>query len=291
MLALKQVKAKRPAWLRTKLTNAANFKQTATLLKKLKLATVCQQAACPNISNCFARGYATFLLLGEVCTRNCLFCQIKKGEPQPPVKAEPERLATAVKRLNLKRVVLTSVTRDDLTDGGASHFAACVQTLRKKFPNLTIELLIPDFRWQPQALNLIFASQPDIIGHNIETVARLYPLARPQANYNVSLAVLEKVAAAGFRGKTGLMLGLGETYQEIVACLNDIYQTGVREVVIGQYLPPTPKHLPVKRYYAPAFFQHLALVAYNIGFNKVVSSPLARSSWGQALPLECNGLA
>lgn len=278
MLALKQQKAKRPAWLKIKVTNTANLKRTDTLLKKLKLTTVCQQAACPNTSYCFAHSHVTFLLLGDVCTRNCLFCQIEKGVPLPPLKTEPKRLVAAVQRLNLKRVVLTSVTRDDLSDGGAGHFAACTQALRKRFPNLIIELLIPDFRKQPQALSLIFAAQPDIIGHNIETVARLYPLARPQANYRFSLSVLEKIVGAGFKGKTGLMLGLGETYQEIINCLKDIYQTGVREVVIGQYLPPTPNHLPVKRYYAPAFFQQLAVVAREIGFSKVVSRPLARSS-------------
>lgn len=279
MLATKQIKSKRPSWLKVKLSGYSGFNYTLNALEKLNLATVCQQSCCPNLGRCFSGRQATFLLLGQVCTRNCSFCQIRKGKPEKIDPKEPEKLVQAVKKLSLKKVVLTSVTRDDLPDGGAQHLANCVRKLKQELKELFVEVLISDFKEKSTALETIFQSQPDVIGHNLETVARLYPLVRPKADYFYSLNVLKQITAAGFSAKTGLMLGLGETYQEVISCLNDAYKTGVAQICLGQYLPPTSQHAPVKRYYSPGFFQHLALLAKQIGFKQVKSGPLVRSSY------------
>lgn len=279
MLTLKPQKAKRPAWLKVKLNNYYSFQQTQAVLKQLNLATVCQHSVCPNLASCFSARKATFLLLGDICTRQCGFCQIKRGVPKKLDPDEPQKLVQAVKTLGLKKVVLTCVTRDDLPDGGAEHLAFCVRHLKKTFPQLFVELLIPDFKLQPDALKIIFQSQPDVIGHNIETVARLYRYVRAKADYNHSLNLLTKISLAGFKAKSSLILGLGETYAETIACLEDIYKTGVQEVSLGQYLPPSSQHAPVKRYFSPAYFRHIAFLAKKIGFSQVKSAPLVRSSY------------
>jgi lipoic acid synthetase len=273
----------KPDWLRVKAPQRERIGAVADLLVDLKLNTVCQEASCPNIGECFAGGTATFLIMGPGCTRACPYCDIdfdKSVRPLDPT--EPERLGEAVQRLGLSHVVITAVNRDDLADGGASQFVACVEAVRQRSPLTTIELLIPDFCGDWQALAAVMAAAPDVLNHNIETVPRLYRRARPQAIYERSLELLQRVQEGWPRTytKSGLMVGLGETDAEVLAVLADLRRHAVDIVTIGQYLSPGPKHLPVDRFVTPeqfgAFRSH---GEQELGFLQVVSSPLTRSSY------------
>ena len=273
----------KPDWLRVKAPQRERIGAVADLLVDLKLNTVCQEASCPNIGECFAGGTATFLIMGPGCTRACPYCDIDFDRSVRALDpSEPERLGEAVSHLGLSHVVITSVNRDDLDDGGASQFVACIQQVRRRSPITTIELLIPDFCGDRQALATVMEAAPDVLNHNIETVPRLYRRARPQGEYGRSLELLERVRTGWPRvyTKSGLMVGLGETDAEVGQVLADLRRHGVDIVTIGQYLSPGPRHLPVERFVTPAQFEAFRrLGEAELGFLQVVSSPLTRSSY------------
>ena len=249
------------------------------LTDELGLHTVCQAAACPNTGECWSRGTATFMLLGDRCTRQCRFCNVAPGRPQPPDPDEPRRVAEAAARLGLGHVVLTSVSRDDLADGGAAQFAATIRAVRARRPAATIEVLVPDFGGSLSALETVAAARPDVFNHNLETVARLTPLVRPKAAYRRSLAVLAWAKRRGLATKSGLMVGLGETCAEVVEAMRDLRRAGCELLTIGQYLQPTPRQLAVVEYIHPALFAWYREVAENLGFRTVFAAPLVRSSY------------
>jgi lipoyl synthase len=272
----------KPHWLRRRLPSGPEYEQVRALIEKGRLHTVCQEAACPNQFECFSNHTATFLIMGDRCTRNCRFCNVESGTAPAPLDSdEPARVAEAVEQLGLRYVVITSVTRDDLPDGGAGHFAATVREVRNRRPDSIIEVLIPDFKGDAAALRTVLDAGPDVLNHNIETVARLYPRVRPQAVYQRSLALLEAVSryTPDIPPKSGLMVGLGETLQEIRQTLSDLKQSGCRFLTIGQYLQPTTDHLPVQRYVTPEEFEQLGDMARDMGFEAVASSPFVRSSY------------
>jgi lipoic acid synthetase len=250
------------------------------LLRRLELNTVCREASCPNISECFRQKQATFLIMGRDCTRSCSFCNVSAKVPSPLDPAEPARVAEAVMTLELQHVVITSPTRDDLPDGGAGHFAATVAAIRRASPKSAIELLVPDFQGSRESLATVLASGPDILGHNIETVPRLYSI-RAGANYQRSLSLLEAAGeiAPSIPAKSGIMLGLGETREEVLSTLEDIHQTGCRYISIGQYLAPSRSHYPVAEYIDPSEFERYREEALAIGFAHVESAPYVRSSY------------
>ena len=273
----------KPEWLRVKAPQFERIGNTANLLSDLKLNTVCQEASCPNIGECFASGTATFLIMGPGCTRACPYCDINFDRSKRDLDpTEPHRLAEAVSRMNLKHVVITSVNRDDLDDGGASQFFQCVSEVRKKSPETTIELLIPDLCGNWQALELVLDSKPNVLNHNIETVKSLYRKVRPQGNYQRTLDLLKRTREyfPSVYTKSGFMLGLGESDHEVLNLLSDLKNHFVDIVTIGQYLSPGPKHLPVQRFVSPSKFNFFKLFGEdNLGFMQVVSSPLTRSSY------------
>ena len=275
--------ATKPEWLRVKAPQFERIGNTANLLSDLKLNTVCQEASCPNIGECFASGTATFLIMGPGCTRACPYCDINFDRSKRDLDpTEPHRLAEAVSRMNLKHVVITSVNRDDLDDGGASQFFQCVSEVRKKSPETTIELLIPDLCGNWQALELVLDSKPNVLNHNIETVKGLYRKVRPQGNYQRTLDLLKRTREyfPSVYTKSGFMLGLGESDAEVLNLLSDLKNHSVDIVTIGQYLSPGPKHLPVQRFVSPSKFNFFKLFGEdNLGFMQVVSSPLTRSSY------------
>ena len=275
--------ATKPEWLRVKAPQFERIGNTANLLGDLKLNTVCQEASCPNIGECFASGTATFLIMGPGCTRACPYCDINFDRSKRDLDpTEPHRLAEAVSRMNLKHVVITSVNRDDLDDGGASQFFQCVSEVRKKSPQTTIELLIPDLCGNWQALELVLDSKPNVLNHNIETVKSLYRKVRPQGNYQRTLDLLKRTREyfPSVYTKSGFMLGLGESDHEVLNLLSDLKNHFVDIVTIGQYLSPGPKHLPVQRFVSPSKFNYFKLFGEdNLGFMQVVSSPLTRSSY------------
>ncbi len=273
--------SQKPHWLRRKLPSGPQYEQVRALIRDGRLNTVCQAAACPNQFECFASHTATFLIMGDRCTRNCRFCNISEG-PQAPLDAgEPERVARAAAEMGLRYVVVTSVTRDDLPDGGAAHFAATITALREKIQGVKVEVLIPDLLGNADALATVITAGPDVLNHNVETVPRLYATVRPQADYQRSLTLLKRVAhyPAGIPAKSGLMLGLGETRAEVEATLADIHATGCRILTLGQYLQPTKDHLPVDRYVPPEEFDELGALARELGFAQVASGPFVRSSY------------
>jgi len=249
------------------------------LLDRLHLATVCQSANCPNLGECFNRSTATFMILGTRCTRNCRFCAVERGRPQAIDPDEPERIARAVASLKLNYVVITSVTRDDLADGGAGQFRRTIECVRRHCPQTGIEVLIPDFKGSIHALQSICNARPEILNHNIETVARLYPAVRPEASYFRSLGILEYVARQGMPVKSGLMLGLGETPKEIAQTFRDLRRVGCRCLTLGQYLAPSKHHHPVVRYVSPEEFNQWAAFAHQSGFTQITAGPLVRSSY------------
>jgi lipoic acid synthetase len=251
------------------------------LIEKGRLHTVCQEAKCPNIWECYAHQTATFLIMGSRCTRNCRFCSVTPGPPEPLDPLEPTRVAEAAARMGLKYAVVTSVTRDDLPDGGAAHFAATIRELRRLIPGIQVEVLIPDFQGDDSALLTVLAARPDVLNHNIESVPRLYPQVRPQADYLRSLALLKRAREfdAGIATKSGLMLGLGEEAQEVRRTLQDLRAVDCRILTLGQYLQPSPEHLPVVRYVPPEEFENWRTSALEMGFAEVASGPFVRSSY------------
>ena len=277
---MKSDMSERAPWLIRRIPAGGGMEKVQGLMDGLRLHTVCQSASCPNQGECFHSGTATFLILGGVCTRGCRFCAVPKGPTVPVDSEEPANLAAAVKKLGLKHAVVTSVTRDDLPDGGAEQFAACIREIRAINPGTTVEVLTPDFAGNAEALHVVLAESPEVFNHNVETVPRLYSTVRPQANYRQSLAVLRQAAKAGIkRVKSGLMLGLGETEEEVVAVFQDLLDAGVNCLTVGQYLRPSREHLPVVDYVHPDQFEKLAKEAYRRGFIHVASGPLVRSSY------------
>jgi len=272
---------RRPEWLKTKLPVGDNYLNIKRLLRSSELHTVCEEANCPNIGECFSQRTATFLILGDVCTRGCRFCNVEKGVAQPLDFDEPERVAKAAKEMGLKHIVVTSVTRDDIPDGGASVYAMTISAIRKYNPESTIEVLIPDFKGSDDALNTVIRESPEVINHNIETVPRLYKTVRPGAVYERSLRLLKAVSESSFTitAKAGLMVGLGEQFLEIVKVMKDIRDSGCDILTIGQYLSPTRKHLLVQRYYHPDEFKELKTIGMELGFKYIESGPLVRSSY------------
>lgn len=274
-------KLRKPGWLKVK----ANFNQTYRRVKKLLtesgLHTVCQEANCPNISECFSQKTATFMILGGICTRSCSFCDVEKGIPRKLDPDEPQRLAEMVKELGLKYVVVTSVTRDDLKDGGASLFAASITEIKKTNPRTKVEVLIPDFGGSFEALRIVMESQPQVLNHNLETVERLYPEVRPEANYNRSLEFLYNAKKLNRKivTKSGLMIGLGENWNEIIHAMKDLGKVGCDLLTIGQYLRPQSSCYEVRRYYHPDNFEKLKRLGRSLGFKNIESAPLVRSSY------------
>jgi lipoic acid synthetase len=273
--------ARLPAWARKASPLARGAREVRVLLREKSLHTVCEEARCPNLGECFTRGTATFMLLGDRCTRRCAYCAVSTGRPAPPDAAEPERVAEAAERMGLRYVVLTSVDRDDLADGGAAHFAATVRAVRRALPGAGIEVLTPDFKGDRQALLAVLEAEPEVLNHNIETVPRLFPRLRPQGRYRLSLDVLAaaKAMRPGQATKSGLMVGLGETDEEVGPVLADLRAAGVDIVTIGQYLRPTRDHEPVARYVTPEAFRAFEDEARTIGFPKVYSGVFVRSSF------------
>lgn len=271
----------KPAWLRRKLPTGPEYERIRHLIRDRHLATVCQEAMCPNQFECFARGAATFMLLGERCTRNCRFCAVAHGPLGPPDPEEPRRVAEAVRMLGLRYSVLTSVTRDDLADGGAGHFAAAIRAIRAGTEQTLIEVLIPDFQGDPQALAMVLAAGPEVLNHNLETVRRLYAEVRPQAEYRRSLELLGTVKrmAPAMITKTGIMVGLGETRAELLELFADLRRVDCDILTIGQYLQPTRDHLEVARFVPPEEFEVLREEALALGFRAVAAGPFVRSSY------------
>jgi len=272
----------KPAWIRVKAPGGAVYEETRALMRAEKLTTVCEEAACPNIGECWSQRHATMMILGDICTRACAFCNVATGLPSAVDPTEPTRVAEAVATLALRHVVITSVDRDDLPDGGAAHFAAVITAIRAKTPATTIEILTPDFLRKPAAEAIIATAAPDVFNHNLETVPRLYPEIRPGARYYQSLRLLDSIKRAGNNEiftKSGLMVGLGEEKTEISQVMDDLRTAGVDFLTIGQYLQPTLKHAPVARYLPPAEFEELASMARAKGFLMVSATPLTRSSY------------
>lgn len=272
---------KRPAWLTRPAPDEQVLGRMKALLEQGRLHTVCESADCPNIGQCFAEKTCTFMILGNTCTRNCRFCAVQHGRPDDIDAGEPGAVAATAKHLGLRHVVITSVTRDDLCDGGATHFAATIRAVRAELPQATVEVLIPDFRGSMAALQTVLAAGPDVINHNTETVPRLYPVVRPQANYHQSLRLIERVrqSGSGVVTKSGLMLGLGEKETEVIQVMADLHGAGCQMLTLGQYLSPSPRHLPVAAYVHPDTFRRLADRAYQLGFSTVTAGPLVRSSF------------
>ncbi len=270
---------RRPPWLKVELTGKGESKKVRQLLKRHELHTVCESARCPNMGECWSRRTATFMILGDVCTRHCAFCAIQHGQPALVDREEPLRVAQAVRQLGLSYAVVTSVTRDDLPDGGAQQFAATIRAIRRLNPMTKVEVLIPDFAGSSAALEVVIEAKPDVLNHNIETVSALYPRVRPQAIYQRSLQLLQRAADAGLLTKSGFMLGLGETLEEVQQTLRDLLMAGCQMVTIGQYLPPSRGHFPVARFVPPEEFHALRETALQMGFLHVEAAPLVRSSY------------
>jgi len=276
---------RKPDWLRMKRQGGADYNDVKRLLRTSSLNTVCESANCPNRGECFNSRTATFMLLGDICTRHCTFCNIPGGKVAPVDQEEPRRVAEAVRELALKFAVVTSVNRDDLPDGGAAHFAATIRHIRRRNPDCGVEVLIPDFLGDPLALETVLTAAPEVMNHNLETVPRLYRALRPQADYRRSLQLLRRsrqwadANPAGIRVKTGIMVGVGETRQEVVDLLKDAADCGIRIMTIGQYLQPTLRHHPVLRYVEPAEFDELAEIGRELGIAWIESGPMVRSSY------------
>ena len=272
----------KPDWIRVRLGAGERFHEIKSILRSHRLHTVCEEASCPNIGECFGKGTATFMILGDLCTRRCPFCVVAHGKPLPPDLDEPVNLARTIAALKLRYVVITSVDRDDLRDGGAGHFADCIRAVRELSPATRIEVLVPDFRGRLDlALEVLSAAPPDVMNHNLETVPRLYRQARPGADYNNSLILLNnfKSLFPQLPTKSGLMVGLGESDEEIAAVMRDLRAHGVDMLTIGQYLQPSAHHLPVARYVEPAVFEEYARQAQEMGFMHAACGPLVRSSY------------
>jgi len=271
---------RRPDWIKARAPMGERYEGLRDLMRALDLHTVCEEARCPNIGDCWNRGTATFMILGDVCTRACGFCAVKTGLPaRPPDPEEPRRVADAVARMGLRHAVITSVNRDDQRDGGAGVFAACIRELRARVPGCAVEVLIPDFKGNWAALDVVIEARPDILNHNTETVPRLYREVRPGARFSRSLELLRRAKDAGLLTKSGIMLGLGEEWAEIEETVRAIRASGTEILTIGQYLRPSAAHLPLQRYYSPDEFARLREFALGLGYRHVESGPLVRSSY------------
>jgi lipoic acid synthetase len=279
--------ARKPSWLKVKAPGGPNYVQVKAMMRELGLHTVCEEARCPNVGECWEHKAATFMILGDVCTRNCTYCAVAHGTPSAFDPLEPTRLAQAVSRMQLQHVVITSVDRDDLPNGGAEAFAGCITEIRKLLPETTVEVLIPDFKGSEPALQIVMDARPDILNHNLETAERLYRLARPGGRYDRALQLLANARRMGPNSltKSGIILGMGEEWDELLTCMKDLRRSDVNILTLGQYLRPSGSHMPVARYYTPAEFDELREVGLSFGFSHVQSSPLTRSSyhaWEQA---------
>ncbi len=270
-----------PEWLKVSIAGGVEYSRVRKLLREKGLHTICEEAKCPNIAECFNRGTATFLILGDTCTRSCRYCAVKKGTPKPVNPLEPKEVAEAVETLGLRYAVITSVTRDDLVDGGAKQFHDTILEIRRRNPNCLIEVLIPDFKGDIDALKLVVDAKPDVINHNIEVVKSLFLKLRPQGDYNRSLELLKSIKDLDSKiiTKSGFMIGLGETKEEIEETMCDLRSRGVDVLTMGQYLQPSLSHAPIHKYYTPMEFQEFKRIAYNMGFLQVESGPLVRSSY------------
>jgi lipoic acid synthetase len=278
---------RKPVWLKVKAPGGPTYVQVKGMMRELGLHTVCEEARCPNIGECWEHKAATFMILGDVCTRNCTYCAVAHGTPAAFDPLEPARLAEAVERMGLEHVVITSVDRDDLPNGGAEAFAACVTEIRRRVPDTTVEVLIPDFKGSERALQIVMDARPAILNHNLETAERLYRLARPGGRYDRALALLANARRMDPDAltKSGIILGMGEEWDEVITCLRDLRRSDVNIVTLGQYLRPSARHMPVARYYTPDEFLELRDIGLAMGFTHVQSSPLTRSSyhaWEQA---------
>lgn len=277
-----QAQPKKPEWIRVRAPNSQGYEDTRAIIRENRLVTVCQEAGCPNVGECWSQGHATMMIMGEVCTRGCSFCNVATGRPDALDVFEPGRVAHAVEKLGLKHVVITSVDRDDLADGGAEHFAQTIRAIRHRAPQATIEVLTPDFlKCGPEALETVVAARPDVFNHNLETVPGLYPEVRPGARYFHSLRLLQRVKELdpGIFTKSGIMVGLGETHVQVRQVMDDMRAADVDFLTIGQYLQPTPKHHRVDRFVTPDEFKDYERAAYGKGFLMVSATPLTRSSY------------
>lgn len=270
---------KKPDWLKIRLHRTAAYAEVQHIVREHGLHTICSSGMCPNKAECWSRRTATFMILGDICTRGCRFCATRTGRPLAPDASEPERVAESIRLMGLRYVVVTSVTRDDLPDGGAAHWAQIVRAIRSQNPDTAIELLVPDFDARPEPMDTVLASKPDIVGHNIETVERLTPLVRSRAKYRTSMATLRYLGEQGAVTKSGLMVGLGEREEEVLQTLHDLREAGVRIVTIGQYLRPTLEHWPVAEYVTPERFERYRAEAMKMGFSYCASAPMVRSSY------------
>jgi lipoic acid synthetase len=271
---------RRPDWIKARAPVGERYESLRVLMRDLDLHTVCEEARCPNVGDCWNRGTATFMILGDVCTRACGFCAVKTGLPgRPPDPGEPRRVADAVARMGLRHAVVTSVNRDDQRDGGAAVFAACIREIRERIPTCAVEVLIPDFKGNWEALAMVLEARPDILNHNTETVPRLYRHVRPGARFERSLELLRRSKEAGLLTKSGIMVGLGEEWDEVLDCIQSIRAAGTDILTVGQYLRPSLQHLPLVRYYTPEEFDRLREWALSLGYGHVESGPLVRSSF------------
>lgn len=270
---------RKPSWLKIKLPKGTNFKQVKKIVRDHHLHTICTSGKCPNMGECWAAGTATLMILGDICTRSCKFCATQTGKPLPPDEQEPANVAESIKLMGLKHAVLTSVDRDDLSDKGAGHWAKTIDEIKRVNPTLTMEVLIPDFDGEPALVQKVIDAKPDIISHNLETVRRLTPQVRSRAKYEVSLNVLSIIAQSGITAKSGIMLGLGETREEILETMDDLLGVGCKVLTIGQYLQPTKMNLPVQKYVHPDVFEEYRKIGLEKGFRFVESAPLVRSSY------------
>lgn len=275
----KESLGKRPDWLKVKLPTGDNYQDVRNLMRNQKLHTVCEEARCPNIAECWNHRTATFMILGDTCTRSCGFCNIKVGIPNELDLAEPRRVADSVKELNLRHVVITSVNRDELKDGGAFIFKECTRLIKEENKDTTVEILIPDFKGSEEAFDIIMQRPPDILNHNMETVKRIYHAVRPQAKYDRSLDLISWFKAKNLRTKSGIMVGIGETKDEVIDLMQDLHNAGCDIMTIGQYLQPTKNHLPVDRFVTPEEFLFYRNEGLKMGFKAIESSPLVRSSY------------
>jgi len=271
---------RRPEWLKAKIPGGENYSHLFNIMRTRNLHTVCEEARCPNMGECWNAGTATFMILGDTCTRSCGFCAVKTGRPLPGLDwDEPRRVADAVELMKVRHAVITSVNRDERKDGGAPIFAETIREIRRRVSGCRVEVLIPDFKGSEEALDIVLAAKPDILNHNVETVPRLYKTVRPQANYAQSLEVLDRSKKKGFVTKTGMMLGIGERTEEVVECMEDIRKVHCNILTLGQYLQPTKEHLPIDRYVHPDEFRMLKDIGMKMGFKHVESGPLVRSSY------------
>lgn len=274
-----EIRSGKPKWLNTQVPAGKQYLHVRAIVEKNKLHTICTSGHCPNMSDCWGRGTATLMILGDICTRSCKFCNVKTGKPLPADRLEPNRVAESVKLMGVNHVVITSVDRDDLDDKGAGIWAQTILKVKEMNPNTTLETLIPDFDAEEELIQKVIATRPEVISHNLETIRRITPILRSRARYEISLKVLELIVKSGIRSKTGIMLGLGETEKEVIETMNDAREIGVDVFTMGQYLQPSPRHISVKEFVKPGQFEKFKSIGLKKGFIYVESSPLVRSSY------------